>query len=118
MARHQRRAAYATPLPNVGSERQTPASLAIDVHYAKLQLVERWQWERFVRLCKFLRLTPAELASLVLLPHRYLCGYEKQNTLPLYYSHAQSVALTLTLLESHLCGEVTKDVISNPFPKL
>lgn len=114
-----KRAAYAPKrLPNEGSNGQTPASLAIDVHYAKLMLVERWNWERFVKLCTFLKMTDCEVASLVLLPHRALVGYKLMNRLPLIRSHASSVALSLTLLEAYLMRGLTKDVIESPFPDL
>lgn len=105
-------------LPNENSTGQTPASLMIDVHYAKLRLVERWDWARFVKLCTFLRMTDCEVASLVLLPHKKLAEYQKRNTLPLTAPHASSVALNLTLLEAFLMRGLTNDVVSNPFPDL
>ena len=111
-------AAYLPPLPNKGSVGQTPASLAIDVHYANLLLVERWDWERYVRLANFLRLTPHELASLVLLPHSFLDAYASRNGLPMDYNRARPIAMLLTLVEAHVAGHLTKDVIEEPFPKL
>lgn len=86
------------------------------MHYAQLLLVERWTWDRFNRLCAFLRITPAELASTVMLPHRSLASFERSNRVPTH--SARPVALLLTLLEAHCCGAMTKDVIANPFPKL
>jgi hypothetical protein len=109
---------YVPPLPNIGSDGQTPASLAIDVHYARLFLVERWTWERFVRLCHFLKMTSCEVASLALLPHRYIPLYQERNVLPLPRAHAASVALSLTLLEAYLMRGLTDDVVSQPFPDL
>jgi hypothetical protein len=109
---------YVAPLPNMGSTGQTPASLAIDIHYAKLLLVERWTWERFVRLCHFLKMTSCEVASLVLLPHRHMAEYQRRNTLPLLRPHAASVALSLTLLEAYLMRGLTDDVVPNAFPDL
>lgn len=109
---------YVAPLPNIGSTGQTPASLAIDIHYAKLLLVERWTWERFVRLCHFLKMTSCEVASLVLLPHRCIPAYKERNTLPLSRPHAASVALSLTLLEAYLMRGLTDDVLPDVFPDL
>lgn len=105
-------------LPNIGSPGQTPASLAIDIHYMKLMLVQRWDWERYVKLCTFLRMTAYEVASLVLLPHKSVPKYQDKNVLPLRPAHASSVALNLTLLEAFLMRGLTEDVISNPFPDL
>ena len=109
---------YKLHLPNIGSSGQTPASLAIDVHYGKLMLVRRWDWERFIKLCHFLKMTDCEVASLVLLPHRCLPKYKRHNLLPLTAAHAESVALNLTLLETFLMRGLTEDVIENPFPNL
>lgn len=109
---------YKLRLPNEGSAGQTPASLRIDVHYMRLMLVERWTWERFAKLCLFLRMTDCEVASLVLLPHRYVERYRSTNALPLSRAHAESVALSLTLLEAYLMRGLTEDVIENPFPDL
>jgi len=109
---------YQMRLPNPGSDGQTAASLAIDVHYLNLMLVERWDWARFVKLCQFLKMTECEVASLVQLPHRHIQGYKLKNVLPLSRAHAASVALTLTLLEAYLMRGLTEDVIANPFPDL
>lgn len=109
---------YKPVLPNQGSAGQTPASLAIDVHYARLMLVERWDWERFVKLCTFLKMTPFEVASLVQLPHQYVERYRAKNVLPMRRAHAASVALSLTLLEAYLMRGLTEDIIEKPFPDL
>ena len=111
-------AKYVPRLLNPNSEGQTPASLMIDVHYMNLFLVERWTWERYAKLCLFLKMTSYEVASLVRLPHRSIPAYKLRNTLPLYAAHAEAVALILTLLESYLMRGLTKDVIENPFPDL
>lgn len=113
-----RRSEYRPPLPNVGSAGQTPASLAIDVHYANLMLVERWDWPRFLKLANLLKLTPHELASLVLLPHKYVDDYRLRNGLPMTYNWARPVAMLLTLVELHVAGHLTADVVQEPFPKL
>lgn len=109
---------YTPSLPNVGSKGQTPASLAIDIHYLNLMLVNRWDWERYVKLCGLLKMTACEVASLVLLPHRCIERYQEKNVLPLTPAHAASVALNLTLLESYLLRGLSEDIIENPFPDL
>ena len=109
---------YQLRLPNTGSPGQTPASLAIDIHWAKLMLVKRWDWERYVKLCQFLKMTDCEVASLVMLPHAKIGAYKRRNLLPLHAAHAESVALNLTLLETYLMRGLTDDVIKNPFPDL
>lgn len=118
MPRISKKFGYIPDLPNQGSPLQTPSTLLIDVHYAKLLLVERWTWERFNRMCAFLRISPAELASAVLMPHKMLETYQRNNRIPNRFGSARPIALLLTLLESHCCRQMTKDVIENPFPKL
>lgn len=118
MGKYRKQASYQLVLPNLGSDGQTPASLAIDIHYTRLMLIERWTWERFVKLCHFLKMTSCEVASLVLLPHKNLPAYQLKNILPMHRAHAASVALNLTLLEAYLMRGLTKDVIENPFPNL
>ena len=105
-------------LPNEGSRCQTPASLQTDLRYAQLHIWKRMTWERYVRLAAFLNVTPAELASIVCVPHRALESFERRNHL--YNGHAadRAAALLLTLLESHVAKEFTQDVIENPLPDL
>lgn len=105
-------------LPNAGSKLATPASLKIDLHYARLRIWERWDWERFVRLAKFLQITPVELASLACLPHRDLENFQKRNRLFIARRKNVAAALVLTLIEAHCCTAFTKDVLENPFPDL
>ena len=96
--------------PNHYSKFQTPGSLQIDLHYADLQVVRRWTWERFHRLASFLRLTYGELASLICLPHGQLKGVQARNYFP------GPAALLLTLLEAQVMAAYSNDIISNPFP--
>lgn len=109
---------YIPELPNPNSGGQTPASLAIDIHYMNLLLVERWNWERYVKLCVFLKMTEYEVASLVRLPHKYIERYREGYTLPMYRGFSESVALTLTILESYLMKGVSPDIVENIFPNL
>lgn len=103
-------------LPNEGSKHQTPASLMIDSHYAKSRVVERWSWERYVRLCQFLRMTPWEVASIVMLSHNAVETFHRRGRLS--GTGYRAVALVLTLLEAHVMAAWTDDVIRNPFPDL
>lgn len=109
---------YVPTLANQDSRGQTPSSLMIDIHYMNLMLVERWDWSRFARLCEFLKMTSCEVASLVRLPHRLVEAYKEGNILPLRQAHAESIALTLTLLEAYLMRGLSDDIIDQPFPNL
>jgi len=97
-------------LPNRKSPLETPGSVLIDVHYAKLNIVRRWDWDRFNRLAAFLRLTHGELASFICLPHSLLKGCQKRNCFP------GPAALLLTLLEAQVMAKFSNDVIPQPFP--
>lgn len=105
-------------LPNLNSRKQTPTSLLIDLHYQKLGLSYRWPWERFTALCRVLKLTPEELASLVLMPHYMIATYEKTGRLPGREGARRPIALILSMLEYTTCQHLTDDVIENPFPDL
>lgn len=105
-------------LPNAGSLKQTPASLAMDLHYEQLNVWSRWTHERYCRLCKLLNLTPEELASVACIPHRAIPLLEKNNHLFNSHTPERAGALVLTLLEAHVAGHLTSDVIANPFPNL
>jgi hypothetical protein len=118
MPRAKKSFGYSPSLPNAGSKYQTPNTLRIDVHYANLLLAERWTWDRFNRLASFLQISHAELASAVTLSHRALEKYESTNRIPNRDGNGRAIALLLTLLETHCCGEWTNDVIQKPFPDL
>lgn len=105
-------------LPNRDSDIQTPASLKIDLRYAKLQIYDRWTYDRFVRLATFLNLTAGELASLACIPHRSLPTFERRNRLKVGPGKNYGSAFLLTLIEAHVCREWTHDIIANPFPDL
>jgi hypothetical protein len=105
-------------LPNEQSPWQTPATLQIDLHYCRLRVWERWTYERFVRLAKFLNVTPVELASAACIPHRAIATLKERNHLYLGRVPDRAGALVLTLLEAHVAKHFTTDVIENPFPNL
>lgn len=105
-------------LPNAGRPTQTPASLNIDLHYAKLHVWERWTFDRYVRLAKFLNLTLYELASLACLDHRQIPILENRNRLFKGGARDRSGALVLTLLEAFVCKQHTNDIVADVFPDL
>jgi len=98
-------------LPNRRSPAATPASLLIDLRYAKLGIIARWSWDRYIRLAAFLNYTPAELASVVALPHRKLKAIEAGTM-----RFPGSTALVLTLLEAQAMRNYSTDIIPQPFP--
>lgn len=102
--------------PNETSSHNTPACLIIEEHYGRLQLSVRWTWERYARLCQFLNMTPWEVASLAMIPHTSIARFREDNRLNGFGCRSQ--LLLLTLLEAHVCGQMSGDVIANPFPKL
>jgi hypothetical protein len=102
--------------PNARSKHRSPTSLAIDAHYAGLCLADRWTWERYTRLAAFLRLTVFELASLALIPHARIDRWRRDFVFPFDPDVAYAHAMILTLIESNVLREYTKDVIANPFP--
>lgn len=105
------------PLPNASSKVRTATTFLIDIHYSNLRVVERWDWERYLRLCRFLKLTEAELASFVCMPHDWLPVYKARNRLP--YSvggGGRAVALLLTVMEARVLRKWADTV--QPFPNL
>lgn len=101
-----------TRFQNRGSPRRTFGSIRFDLHYAKLGIIARWDWDRYTRLAKFLDLTVHELASLICLRHRHLDLAQRDNVFP------GPAALLLTLVEAQAMSAYTKDVIAEPLPKL
>jgi hypothetical protein len=101
---------YRPVLPNRKSPHQTPASLRVDLHYAHLGVIARWDWDRFLRLAAFLNYTPQELASVICLQHGKLARAEQTNRFP------GPAALLLTLLEAQAMKDFSADIIKAPFP--
>jgi len=104
--------------PNHGSKNATPASLKIDLWYKELNIWERWTWDRYVRLCRFLNLTPEELASVVCIPHSRLPGFAEENHIHAGALPDRAAALLLTMLETQVMGHLTKDVVEKAMPNL
>jgi hypothetical protein len=102
--------------PNSGSPNGSPRSAIIDAYYARLLLVDRWTWNRFCRLATFLKLTHYELASLALIPHLYVKKWEDEYIFPVKNKSAYAHAMILTLIESNVLDNYTKDVVKQPFP--
>ena len=102
---------FAPILPNRHSPHQTPASLRVDLRYAELGIVARWDWDRYLRLAAFLNYTPYELASVICIPHGRLWRCQRRNRFP------GPAALLLTLLEAQAMKDYSEDIIANPFPR-
>jgi hypothetical protein len=100
---------------NEGSKHHSATTKRIDGHFDSLDLYSTWNWPRFCRLADFLRITHYELASLVLLPHRYVGRYEETNRIPGNSPHA--IAYILSLYESQYSLTIP-DSIENLVPKL
>lgn len=110
---------YLPPLPNSDSELTTATTKLLDLHYSNLRIAERWTWQRYQRLCSVLKLTEAELASLCLMPHRWLAGFKENDRMPCSINGGgRAVAMILTLLEARVMKRVVPDVIIYPFPDL
>ncbi|MCW5549984.1 MAG: hypothetical protein KIT44_13555 [Opitutaceae bacterium] len=105
-------AAYPPILPNRKSTDQTDATRQIDLHYAQLGIIARWDWERYTRLALFLNLTVYELASYILMPHSAVRRGQRDNRFP------GPACLLLTLLEARATEAYGGDVIKNPMPKI
>ena len=97
------------PLPNGCSPLATPASTAIDLHYARIGIRHRWTWERYIRLAGFLNYTPAELASVICVRHSTLRVLQRENRF------TGPACLLLTMLEARAAAAYIPDVIKDPF---
>ena len=121
MGSMKRQKAFREPevLPNAGSDKQTTASLIIDIRYATLRFGERWNYSRFKKLAYALKYTPAELASLVMMPHKMLEDYEKFGFIPSHNKALKNlIGFVLTIVEGNCIQTIAKDTIKNPFPDL
>lgn len=103
---------------NLGSKGQTAASVMLDTHWSMMRLESRWTWERFVRLAKFLEMTPYELASLVMLRHQDVPSYLERGMMHPKHRTTRLIALFLQLVENHVMGAWDPAVVLDPFPHL
>ena len=103
-------------LPNLGSPHETQASLQIDANYAITFRQHPWTWDRFIRLCTFLNMTPGELASSAGIPHSYLPAFERD--IRLKGDGALAWQLLLTTFETAAYSPVADPVQPNPFTAL
>lgn len=87
-------------------ERSTPASTAIDLHYANLKLRDHWSFQRFDALCGMIRCAQVELASTIGMTHDRLKGAHT-----IFY---QAECILLTLMESFLLKGMKVDAIDEP----
>jgi len=98
-------------------ETSTPGSLQVDAHYARMGIKSVWDKPRILRLCGWLRVTPHELASLLLVAHRDMDGWLGKGRIP------GPVCLLLSLLENHVARGFVHDPVPQegpivPFEKL
>lgn len=110
---------YLPPLPNAGSEHTTATTKLLDLHYSNLRIAERWTWDRYQRLCSFLKLTEYEMASLCLMPHDWVAKLKEHNRLPCAVNGGgRAVAMILTMIEARVLKRYVPDVIDNPMPNV
>ena len=100
---------YPPLLPNRASKRKTVTSDLIDLRYARKGAVYRWDWERYLRLAKFLNYTTAELASVIALPHAQMERCERNNRF------AGPACILLTLIEAKALKGYSDDIIEDLF---
>jgi hypothetical protein len=101
---------YRPLVANPQSKHKTATSLQFELHYAKLGIIARWDWDRYCRLASFLNITLYELASLINWTHRGVEVAKENNRFP------SPVCLLLTLLEAQVMHMYTDDIVKNPFP--
>ena len=116
MANRRLRDFQGRTLPNIGSPYATPASLNIDAQYAIAFRQHPWTWDRFIRLCSFLKVTPGELASAVGIPHNELRGFKQE--IRLRGPGAMAWQLMLTTYETTAYSPVANPVQPNPLADL
>lgn len=110
---------FLPPLPNADSPHKTASTFLLDIHYSNLRIAERWDLDRFDRLCSFLKVTRYELASLVLCPHSWVEKLVEHNRIPCCVSGGgRAVALLLCILEAKVLRRLVPDVIEDPMPNL
>jgi hypothetical protein len=100
---------FAPFVANPVSKHKTAASLRIELHYAKLGIIARWDWERYTRLAAFLDLTVYELASHICWAHKAVDVARQANRFP------GPVCLLLTLLEAQAMHKFSDDIVADPF---
>ena len=103
-------------LPNSGSPLQTASSILIDARYARMFVERPWTWDRYLRLCSYLKLMPAEQASIVRMPHSDLALFERDLRLPAV--RRGPVELLLEQFERYHCERLKKYPPEAVFPDL
>jgi len=95
---------------------QTPASLAVEIHYKKLDLQDKWNERRISRLCGFIRINRMELAALIGVPFQTFQRQLSRRKINF------SACILLTILEHSIIGDYVDDTIPNvimePYGKL
>lgn len=80
-------------------------SLLIDIHYKEMGIEEIWDTRRVERLCSLMNITEGELASMMLVKHKDMEKYLKQDNFP------GPVCLLLTIIENYAVSPILPDPI-------
>ena len=86
---------------------RAPSALAIEVHYKRLDLQDKWNERRIKRLCGFLRITEQELTALLGINED---TFFRQLARRRIYMPA---CILLTILENQVMGDFVNDTIPN-----
>jgi len=86
---------------------KAPSSVAIEVHYKRLDLQDKWNERRIKRLCGFLRITEQELVALL--------GINEDTFFRQLARRGISMpaCILLTILENQVIGDYVDDTIPN-----
>ena len=84
----------------------TMGSHLVDLHYLKMGIAKLWTPKRLERLCRFLKLTEYELASLIMVHHKDMKIFLEKGRFP------PIVSWSLSLVELCLMPEKMTDSVS------
>lgn len=86
---------------------RAPTALAIEVHYKRLDLQDKWNERRVKRLCGFLRITEQEIAALL--------GVNEDTFFRQLARRGISMpaCILLSILEDQVIGDFVNDTIPN-----
>ena len=85
----------------------SPAALAIEIHYKRHDLKDKWNEKRIKRLCGFLRINEAELAALIGIPEKTFFNQLARRDI---YMPA---CILLTMMEDFFMSNFVDDTIPN-----
>jgi hypothetical protein len=86
---------------------KAPSAVAIEIHYKRLNLQDKWNERRVKRICGFLRITEQELAALL--------GINEDTFFRQLARRGISMpaCILLTILEDQVIGDFVNDTIPN-----